>query len=158
MTDARRNLLVSLIMLALAVGYLAWAESYPAARAQVPRLVGWVTVVLAALDALAHTETGIGRRIGAILSGRAHLEAIGSIRITREEGLSVAWMAASLIAVVLLGFYAGTFVYVAGYMIVHGRLSRRLSLYVAAGTVLSCWLVFDALLKVGLYRGIFFEG
>lgn len=157
MTDARRNLVVSLVMLALAAGYLFWAESYPAARAQVPRLVAWVTLVLAALDVLAHTETGLGRRIAAVLSGRAHLEAVDSIRITREEILSAAWMLGSLAAIVLLGFLVGTFIYVVGYMIVHGKLSWRLSLYVGAGTVLSCWLVFDVLLKVGLYRGLLID-
>lgn len=157
MTDARRNLVVSLVMLALAAGYLFWAESYPAARAQVPRLVAWVTLVLAALDVLAHTETGLGRRIAAVLSGRAHLEAVDSIRITREEFLSAAWMLGSLAAIVLLGFLVGTFIYVVGYMIVHGKLSWRLSLYVGAGTVLSCWLVFDVLLKVGLYRGLLID-
>lgn len=157
MTDARRNLVVSLVMLALAAGYLFWAENYPAARAQVPRLVAWVTLVLAALDVLAHTETGLGRRIAAVLSGRAHLEAVDSIRITREEFLSAAWMLGSLAAIVLLGFLVGTFIYVVGYMIVHGKLSWRLSLYVGAGTVLSCWLVFDVLLKVGLYRGLLID-
>ena len=158
MTDARRNLIVSTVVCTLALGYLIWAESYPAARAQVPRLIAWVTLVLTALDVLAHTETALGRRIAAMLSGRAHLEAAGDIRITRQEWLSVAWMGISLAAIVLLGFLAGTFVYVAGYMIVHGRLGWRLGLYVAAGTVLSCWLVFDEILKVGLYRGLFFEG
>ena len=158
MTDARRNLIVSLIVFALAVGYLAWAESYPASRAQVPRLVAWVTLILTALDVLAHTETEFGQRIAAMLSGRGHLEALESLRITRMEWLSVAWMAASLAAVVVLGFLAGLFVYIVGYMVVHGRLAWRLGLYVAAGTVLSCWLVFDELLKVGLYRGLFFEG
>jgi hypothetical protein len=158
MTDARRNLVVSLVACTLALGYLIWAESYPAERAQVPRLIAWVTLILAALDVLAHTETGFGRRIAAMLSGRAHRDAVESIRITREEFLSVAWMGASLAAIVVLGFLAGIFVYVAGYMIVHGRLGWRLGLYVAGGTVLSCWLVFDELLKVGLYRGLFFEG
>ena len=158
MTDAKRNLIVSSIVLALALGYLCWAETYPAERGEVPRLVAWVTVVLTAIDVLAHTGTGFGARIAAALSGRAHLEAVGELRITVEEWLAVAWMAASLAAVVLAGFLAGMALYIAGYMIIHGKLSWRLSLYVSAGTVLSCWLVFDELLKVGLYRGILFEG
>jgi hypothetical protein len=158
MTDTRRNLVVSLAVLGLALGYLIWAQSYPAARAQVPRLVAWITLALAALDVLAHSDTRFGRRVAAVLSGRVHLEAVGDLRFTAKEWLSVAWMAGSLAAAVLLGLVAGTFVYVAGYMIVHGRLSWRLGLYVAAGTALSCWLLFDEILKVGLYRGIFFEG
>jgi len=153
-----RNLIVSLIALALAVGYLGWAESYPAARAEVPRLVAWVTVVLSAIDVLAHTGTAAGRRTAALLSGRAHLEATGHLRITLEEWLAVGWMGVSLAAILVGGFLAGMFVYVAGYMTIHGKLGWRLSLYVAASTVFSCWLVFDELLRTGLYRGSLFGG
>ena len=158
MTDTGRNLLVSLVVLALAIGYLVWADTFPRPSASVPMLVAWITIALAAIDVVAHTDTGIGRRVAGALSGRAHLEAVGDLRITAKEWLAVAWMAGSLAAIVVAGFLAGMFVYVAGYMVVHGRLSWRLSLYVASGTVFSCWLVFDELLKIGLYRGVLFEG
>ena len=158
MSNNTRNLIVSLIVLALALGYLGWAESYPAERAEVPRLVAWVTLVLSAIDVFAHTRTAAGRRTAELLSGRAHLEAEGDLRITLEEWLAVAWMGASLAAILLGGFLAGIFVYVAGYMTIHGRLNWRLGLYVAAGTVFSCWLVFDELLRTGLYRGFLFGG
>ena len=56
------------------------------------------------------------------------------------------------------GFLLGMFLYILGYMIIHGKLHWRLSLYVAGGTVLACWLVFDYLLKIGLYGGLLLEG
>jgi len=158
MSDTNRNLIVSLILLALAVGYLIWAKSYPPEKAEVPSLVAWIALVLSAVDVLAHTDTAAGRRAAALLSGRAHLEAVGNLRITAEEWLAAAWMALSLAAIVVAGFLLGMFIYVVGYMVIHGKLGWRLSLYLASGTTLACWLVFDEMLNVGLYRGLFFEG
>jgi len=100
----------------------------------------------------------VGRRTAALLSGRAHIEAVTELKITVHEWLASGWMALSLAAIVVAGFLVGMFVYVAGYMAIHGKLGWRLSLYVAAGTVLSCWLVFDELLNIGLYQGLLFEG
>jgi hypothetical protein len=158
MSDTKRNLVVSVILLALAIGYLIWARSYPPEKAEVPTLVAWITLVLAAVDVLAHTDTAAGRRVAALLSGRAHLEAVGNLAITAEEWLAAAWMAVSLAAILVGGFLLGLFIYMVGYMIIHGKLAWRLSLCLALGTTFTCWLVFDELLNVGLYRGLFLEG
>jgi hypothetical protein len=157
MSDTRRNLIVAAITLALSIGYLVWASSYPPANAAAPKLIAWVAIVLTSLDVLAHTDTALGRRTAQLLSGRAHLTAESGARFTGTEWLAAGWTAVSLAAVVLGGFIVGLALYILGYMIIHARLSWRLSLGVSAGTVVACWLLFDEVLKVGLYRGMFFE-
>ena len=42
MTNRMRNMIVSLVLLALAVGYLIWSYAYPLQSREVPALVAWL--------------------------------------------------------------------------------------------------------------------
>lgn len=157
MTNRARNLIVSLVLLALAIGYLAWSYAYPPQSREVPVLVAWLTMGLCLLDVIAHTGTAFGDRVAGIFSGRAHIEAADDLRFTREECLSMLWMAISLVTILVAGLLPAALIYVFGYMTIHGRLSLRLSAAVAIGTTLFCWVVFDVLLNFELYGGLFFN-
>jgi hypothetical protein len=154
----RRNLAVAVALLALSFGYLIWARNYPEANALVPTLVAWVAIGLCALDVAAHLPAAWGRRIGAVLSGRAHREAEGDLALRRDELLAMGWMALGLAIFALLGLLAGMGVYVLGYMTLHGRLGLRLGAAVAAGAVAATWLVFAVALRFELYPGLLFGG
>ena len=157
MTSQMRNMIVSLVLLALAVGYLIWSYTYPPQSREVPSLVAWLTIGLCLIDVVAHTGTPFGDRVAGIFSGRAHIEAEDDLRVTREEWLSMLWMAISLVMILLAGILPAALLYVFGYMTIHGKLSLRLSACVAIGTTLFCWVVFDVLLNFDLYGGLFFE-
>jgi len=156
MTGARRNFIASLVTLTLGAAYLVWALTYPEKVRAVPVLVGVVTTILCLIDVIAHSGTRIGDVIAGVLSGRAHLEAEGDLRLMREEYLAMLWMGIALASVLLLGFLAATPIYVLGYMMLHGRLGLRLGLWIAGGTTLFCWGVFEFLLDFPLYGGILF--
>ena len=58
----------ALIVLAIGVGFLLWAQTYPPKAAEVPVLVAWLTTVLALIDAVARTETALGRALRRVVS------------------------------------------------------------------------------------------
>lgn len=160
-TDRRRHLGVSLVVFALIVGFLFWARTLEPAGRLFPMLVGWMGLVLCALDVLAHTPTRIGTWVGMVLSGSAHFDA-GKQEEEKvspwREATACLWMLAGLALIVFLGFMIAVPIFIVTYMMIRGRRSLRQSLVSALLTSLFIWLIFSVLLEYELYPGILFGG
>jgi hypothetical protein len=151
----------ALAVLAIGVGFLLWAKSYPPKAAEVPTLVAWVTIVLALVDAAARTETSLGRVLRRMVNAEHVIEwqAEGEREAgSRRAAWSILWVLAYLAAVALAGFLAATPVYILLYMRLHGARSWLAAAATAIGTVLAVWLVFELAFRYPLYPGLLFGG
>lgn len=161
-TERRRNLYVSLIVLALMVGFLFWALDFDPRGRMMPVLVAWIGIVLATLDVIAHTDNKVGRWLALVLSGtfeemrRTEDPAVRSARFRREVAACL-WMLAAVALVFVVGFLPAIPVYIFAYMLIYGKRSVRQSGITALVTVFFVWLVFEIFLQYEIYRGILFS-
>lgn len=156
-----RELGAALVTLALGAGFLAWAHAYPPKAAAVPKLVAWITIVLAVIDLAANTETRLGRVLRRLTGSENAIEwkvegerEAGSRRI----GSSIFWVLAYLAGVVLAGILPATAAYIFFYMKLHGGRSMLAAASTAVGTTLGVWLAFELLFRYPLYPGLLFGG
>ena len=118
LSSVQRNLIVSLIVLGIFITMFIWSEQIHEVRGrEFPLLVSGGGIVLALLDVIAHTGTGIGRRVGMVLSGSAHMTEDGLIVGVRRELIAIGWIVVATALMVLFGFVVGIPVYVFGYSI-----------------------------------------
>jgi hypothetical protein len=151
----------ALAVLAIGIGFLAWAKTYPPEAAAVPVLVAWLTIVLALIDAAARTETALGRALRRVVSAEQVIE--WKAEGDREAGAarvawSIFWVLAYLAAVALAGFLLATPLYIFLYMKLHGRRSALTGVLAALGTTLGVWLTFELAFRYPLYPGMLFGG
>lgn len=156
-----RDFTAAVVVLALAVGFLAWARTYPPKAAAVPTLVAWLTIVLALIDAAARTETVLGRALRRLVSAEQVIE--WSAEGEREAGArriawSVFWVLVYLGGVLVAGFLLATPVYVFLYLTSHGRRAVLPSALAALLTTAGIWLTFQGLFRYPLYPGLLFGG
>ncbi len=148
-------------VLALGIGFLAWAKTYPSQAAAVPTLVAWLTIVLALIDVAARTETALGRALRRVVSADQVIEwktegedAAGARRIAA----SIFWVLAYLGGVALVGFLLATPAYILLYMKLHGGRSALAAALAAIGTTVAVWLTFELAFRYQLYPGLLFGG
>lgn len=151
----------ALIVLAIGVGFLLWAQTYPPKAAEVPVLVAWLTTVLALIDAVARTETALGRALRRVVSAEQVIEwqADGDGEASwRRVASSSLWLLAYLAGVALAGFLLATPLYIFLYVKLHGGRSALAGAVTALGTTLGVWIVFQLLFRYPLYPGLLFGG
>jgi hypothetical protein len=151
----------ALTVLAIGVGFLAWAQTYPPKAAAVPTLVAWLTIVLALIDAAARTETALGRALRRVVNAEQVIEwkPEGDRKASaRRIVSSIAWLLAYLAGVTLAGFLVATPLYIFLYVKLHGGRSPRAGAAAALGTTLGVWVVFQLLFRYPLYPGLLFGG
>jgi len=161
-----QNFAPPLVFLAVTLVFIIAAYGYPPASREVPLLVGYVLLVLIALDILSRTSTSTGELVRRYLNPASGLP--GVPKAEGEEGeshpsghkelLAVAWVAAFTAGVMTIGILPSVPAYVASYMIVEGRKSVKFSILIAASIALFLWLSFEMILSIPLYRGLLFEG
>jgi len=151
----------ALAVLAIGIGFLAWASSYPPKAAEVPALVAWLTIVLALVDAAARTETALGRALRRVVSAEQVIEwktegdgEAGSRRVAA----SIFWVLAYLAGVALAGFLLATPAYIFMYMKLHGGRTVLAGALAAIGTTAGVWLIFELAFRYALYPGLLFGG
>ncbi len=152
----------ALIVLAIAVVFLLWAQTYPPRSSAVPKLVGWIAIILALIDVASQTETRLGLWLRRFVSAQNVIEwkaqgdeeAAGWGRVL----LSVLWVFGYLGGVLAVGFLLTTPIYIVLYMVWHGHKSLRASLIVAAVTTFTIWLTFEIIFRYPLYPGVLFGG
>ena len=151
----------ALIVLAIGVGFLLWAQTYPPKAAAVPVLVAWLTIVLALIDAVARTETALGRALRRVVSAEQIIEwqAGGDGEASwRRVASSSLWLLAYLAGIALAGFLLATPLYIFLYMKLHGGRSALAGAVTALGTTLGVWIVFQLLFRYPLYPGLLLGG
>lgn len=142
---------------ALAAAFLVASYSYtPQARA-FPSAVGWVTLVLVALDIVSRTGTPVGaalrQRLNPITTGASEDPA----PFGRQLGAAL-WLAVFGVALVLTGVMYAVPVYVFASLRFQGRRPWLTCLWIAVAVTGCLWLLFALLLRLELYRGYFFGG
>jgi hypothetical protein len=163
MTSARRwgDFAPSLIVLAIAIVYLLWAQIYPRATGTVPSLVAWATIILALIDLAAHTETRLGRSVRRVVGQPRADQAAGEQEQTvgwRTILYANLWPIGYVAAVIVAGFMLTTPLYVLLYMWLHGRKSVLFCAVSGVVTTLLIWLTFEVLFRYPLYQGVLFGG
>ncbi len=156
-----RDFSAALIVLAIGIAFLFWARTYPPKAAEVPVLIAWMTIVLASLDAIAQTETGLGTTIRRFVAAQKIIEwkAEGDEEAPTSRIVSaIFWILAYLGGVWVIGFLPMTLFYIFLYMKLHGHKSILASGVTAAGTTIGLWLTFEIMFNYSLYRGLLFGG
>jgi hypothetical protein len=133
----------------LAVGFLVAAQSFsPAARA-VPRLFGWVTLVLASLDLLFRMRPGSPDTAAANTEAR-----VPPARVAVAVGGIVLLVA----GMTLVGIFPTVPVFILIALRWGGGRSLATSLLAAVLLTGLLWGTFGGLLRLELYPGLFFGG
>jgi hypothetical protein len=115
-------------------------------------------ILLCLIDLVAHTDTAIGRRLAAVLSGEVNAPAGIFTHGARREAVAVLWLGGATFLIVVAGLLAGIPVYVFCYMVLHAGRPVRQGVIAALATTGAIWLAFELLLGYQLYRGLLFEG
>jgi hypothetical protein len=118
--------------------FLATAYGYPSQARAFPVAVGWVTLLLIALDIVSSKNTGtadsrpLGRQFGAVI-----------------------WLAAFALALVMIGVLYAVPLYIFASLRFRGSKSWFTSLWIAAVATGGIWLLFAVVLRLELYGGYF---
>ena len=157
LSPRQRNFAVAFIVLGFFVMMFLWSEQIEEVRGrEFPLLVSGAGIVLAVLNVIVHTETGIGRRIGLVLSDSMHMINDELIVGVKRELIVMLWIVAATTLMVLFGFVVGIPAFVFGYSILHARRTVRESTIAAIAIVLVIWIGFELLLNYELYPGLIF--
>ena len=157
LSPRQRNLTVAFIVLGFFVIMFLWSEQIKDVRGrEFPLLISGAGIVLAVLDVIARTETGIGRWLSLVLSDTAHVTGDELIVGVTRELIVMLWIAVATALMVLFGFVAGIPAFVFAYSSLHGRRTLRQSAIAAIATVVMIWVGFELLLNYELYPGLLF--
>jgi hypothetical protein len=141
--------IVTIIFLATAYGYPAEARAFPA-------VIGWVVMVLAALDIVSRSETGLGRALKNVLNpGSASAAEAYSLR---DQSTAMLWLVALAALLVAVGILLAIPLYLFASLRFRGGKSLIASLWISVAATGGIWLLFGVVLRVELYRGYFFGG
>lgn len=158
-SSRQRDLAVSVGVLVFFVVILLWTYRFPEVRGrEFPALVSMAAIVLCLIDLVAHTDTAVGRRLAAVLTGEINPSAGILTHGTWREAVAILWLAGATLLIVVAGFLAGIPVYVLCYMVLHAGRPLRQGAIAALVTTGAIWLAFELLLGYQLYRGLLFEG
>ncbi len=157
LSPRQRNLTVAFIVLGFFVVMFLWSGQIKDFRGrEFPLMVSGAGIVLAVLDVIAHTETGVGRWLSLVLSDSAHRTGDELIVGVKRELIVMLWIGMATALMVLFGFVAGIPVFVFGYSSLHARRTLRQSAVAAIATVFIIWVGFELLLNYDLYPGLLF--
>src|SRR5262245_14980320 len=144
-------------MLAVTIAYLATAYTYSEQARLFPVPVGWLMLLLLALDIVSRTKTPTGEMLTRLLNPAAEAEGQEPRFPLLRQLSALLWVAFFAAALVLIGIMLAVPLYVFGSMRFHGRKSYLTSLVTAAAVTAFTWLLFAVALQVELYPGYFFS-
>lgn len=142
------RLIMSLIMLGIFVTMVAMAVAYPADSRFLPFVIGLPAIALAGSQVI--FEIIAARRRRPDPSPRADTS-----RVIRE-GIIFGWFLTFVAAILLLGFLVAAPLAVFAFLRLQQGESWRLSLTLAGGAWLLLYLMFEKLLRLGLFGGFIF--
>jgi hypothetical protein len=160
--EKRGALYFTLGLFAFTVFFLYLSYGYAPEVRLFPLMVGYTGLILCTLDLISLTDTGLGRIIDTVFSGKAAEEAgedTGKVpkftpKLSRQL-TAMAWMVGLTIGIYIVGFMMMVPVYVFSSMFFQGKKSVKTCAYGAVCTTVFIWVMFEFLLKYELYRGIF---
>jgi Tripartite tricarboxylate transporter TctB family len=158
----KRDLGAGLFVLGIGVAFLLWSQTYPPRMSAMPKLVGWVTIVLSLIDIAAQFDTPLGRMLrriaGLEIAGRGSQTENSADAPWRLLIAAVLWVVGYIAGIYLVGFLAATPIYIFLYMALHGRKPKRVSALTAIVATAAIWFTFEYLFHYPLYPGWLFGG
>ncbi len=157
----RGALYFALGLFALTIVFIYLSYDYAPGVRLFPLMVGYTGLILCTLDLIGMTDTGFGRIIDSVFSGKAAGETGKAPpkfapKLSRQL-IAMAWMVGLTIGIYIVGFMAVVPVYVFFSMLFQGKKSVKQCAYGAVGATVFIWVMFELLLKYELYRGVFAE-
>jgi hypothetical protein len=149
--------LPALVMLAVTIGYLMMAYTYTVQARLFPVPVGWLMLLLLALDLVSRTKTPIGETLTRLLNPAAEVEGAEPRFPVLRQLSAMFWVAFFTAALVLIGIMYAVPLYVFGSMRFHGKKSYLTSLIAAVCVTAFTWVLFVFALQVELYPGVLFS-
>jgi len=149
--------LPALVMLAVTVGYLMMAYTYTVQARLFPVPVGWLMLLLLALDLVSRTKTPIGENLTRLLNPAAEVEGAEPRFPILRQLSAMFWVAFFTAALVLIGIMHAVPLYDFGSMRFHGKKSYLTSLIAAVCVTAFTWVLFAFALQVELYPGALFS-
>lgn len=158
-TASKSKFVAPAVICAFAVLILVWTYDYQPAMRRLPLLVAWSTIVLAILDGLSRTESGLGRTINGIFSwGFGMPEVAGRTSPSpRSEVRAIAWIIGFVALVVAVGFYVAIPAYILLATRVQARAGWLASIAAALAVLGGVWALFFGLLEYNIYGGLLFR-
>ncbi len=148
-----------LITLAVVVLFIVTSYQYKITDRMFPLLVGYIALPLLILDLIALTDSKVGEKISVIFSAKTPEEvdedADKTVRTVGQELKIFAWMGTLVLSIYLVGFLPCTPIFVYCWMKYRGGYSIRESGYLAIGTLVFVYILFELVLQYELYPGIF---
>jgi hypothetical protein len=144
-------------MVAITIGYLAIAYTYAPRARLFPVPVGWLMLLLLALDLVSRTKTPAGEALTRLLNPATEAEGAEPRFPLPRQLSALLWVALFTAALVLIGIIYAVPLYVFGSMRFHGRKSYLTSLITAVCVTVFTWLLFGFALQVELYPGVLFS-
>ncbi|MDH3264810.1 MAG: tripartite tricarboxylate transporter TctB family protein, partial [Paracoccaceae bacterium] len=146
----------ALVLLAVGVGMLVWAQSYSDTSARFPSLVSILLIVLALFDLWSRTRLPGQAAIAAFWgAGFGRREMNYDPPLSRQLAI-IAWILACFAAMALVGLLASAPIFCAIFVRFRGGRPWREALSVGSVVVLFQFAVFEWLLEYELYRGLLF--
>ena len=147
----------ALVMVAITIGYLVIAYTYSVQARLFPVPVGWLMLLLLALDLVSRTKTPTGETLTRLLNPAAATEGEEERFPIFRQLSAMFWVAFFTAALVLIGVMYAVPLYVFGSMRFHGKKSYLTSLIAAVCVTAFTWVLFAFALQVELYPGVFFS-
>ncbi len=155
----RPSALYILIILAIVVLFIAISYQYKVTDRMFPLMVGYFAIPLLIMDLLALTDSKVGEKISIFFSAKTpekvDEDADPTVRTLSQELNIFMWMGALVLGIYLSGFLPCTPVFVYCWMKYRGGYSVRESAYLAIGTIVFVYVLFEIILQYELYPGIF---
>ena len=152
------EVLPSLALVVVAVGYVWASYSYDTASRALPWIAGVTATTLAVIDVIVTWRKGVERQRDdsapvpedpAPVSDSAHVP-----NAPAQEVVVFGWIGGFLGLAVVLGFYASTPLFVFCYLKLYARKSSSVSAMTAFGVLAFLYVVFDVLMGYELFGGL----
>ena len=148
-----------LIIITVVILFIATSYQYKLTDRMFPLMVGYFALPLLVMDLLALTDSKIGENISIFFSAKTPRkvdeDADKTERTLPQELMIFMWMGALVLGIYLIGFLPCTPVFVYCWMKYRGGYSVKESSYLAIGTIVFVYVLFEILLQYELYPGIF---
>jgi hypothetical protein len=150
----------TLVLIVLALIYLATGLSYNADTRAVPVVVTTVTLVLLVIDILSQGEGRLSHSLRRFFGGAAMVRpgAEGEAAPLAKEIAAFSWMAAFTGLAILFGFYIAIPVYVFSYLRFYARKPILIASTMALTLTAVLYGTFELLLGYGIFEGLLFGG
>ena len=147
-------------IMVLSALFLWMSYHYPPDARAMPVRVGWVTLVLAAVDLASRTRTRWGEALMRTLNpaGDADVERERPQGSWRRQALGVAAPMAFAACLLLLGILYGTPLFLFAILWLPDRRRWAEALLITFVATLFIWLLFAMLLRLQLFPGLLFGG